>query len=111
MAQVAQMTGLSESTVSRVSNGNYMQTPRGVYELRHFFQGAASASLSCDASQASVKNRIRELVNAEDPRSPLSDQSICDLLQEEGMDVSRRTVNKYRCELGIAPRSHRRRIA
>ncbi len=108
MGQVARETGLSESTVSRVANGNYVQTHRGVFELRDFFQGTASSSCACEVSPSRVKNRIKELIECEEPCNPLSDQAIADRLQSEGMDVSRRTVNKYRGELGIASRSCRR---
>lgn len=111
MGVVALATELSLSTVSRIANGNYMQTPRGVFELRYFFQAAASTSVSCDASRESVKHRLSELVAQEDPHRPLSDQTLADVLKEEGLQVSRRTVNKYRDELGIPPKSFRRCVS
>ena len=109
MAQVAEATGVSESTVSRVSNGNYMQTPRGVFELRFFFHSSAYQGTDRVVSSISVKHRIGELVECEDPSNPLSDQAISEALEREGVSVSRRTVNKYREELGIPARAARRR--
>ncbi len=109
MAQVAEATGVSESTVSRVSNGNYMQTPRGVFELRFFFHSSAYQGTDRVVSSISVKHRIGELVDCEDPSNPLSDQAISEALEREGVSVSRRTVNKYREELGIPARAARRR--
>ena len=93
MAQVAEATGVSESTVSRVSNGNYMQTPRGVFELRFFFHASAYQGTDRVVSSISVKHRIGELVDCEDPSNPLSDQAISEALEREGVSVSRRTVN------------------
>ena len=109
MAQVAEATGVSESTVSRVSNGNYMQTPRGVFELRFFFHSSAYQGTDRVVSSISVKHRIGELADCEDPSNPLSDQAISEALEREGVSVSRRTVNKYREELGIPARAARRR--
>ncbi len=109
MAQVAEAAGVSESTVSRVSNGNYMQTPRGVFELRFFFCSSAYRMADRVVSSVSVKKRIQDLVAQEAPKSPLSDQAISEVLEHEGVAVSRRTVNKYRDELGIPARAARRR--
>lgn len=109
MEQVGRLTDLSESTISRISNGNYMQTPRGLFELRFFFQATAASDGGCDVSQASVKHRIAQIVKEEDPRHPLSDQAIAELLAEEGAGVSRRTVNKYRTDMGIPAQSFRKR--
>lgn len=110
MAQVAEAAGVSESTVSRLVNGNYVQTPSGTFELRFFFHSAASGPASEQAvSSLSVRRKISALVAAEDPRHPLSDQAIVDALAEAGIELSRRTVNKYRGELGIPARAARRR--
>ncbi len=109
MAQVAEAASVSESTVSRVASGNYMQTPRGVFELRFFFHSSAYQSADRVVSSISIKHRISELIAGEDPSNPLSDQAISDLLEREGVSVSRRTVNKYRDESGIPARAARRR--
>lgn len=109
MADVAQMTGLSEATVSRVANSVTLDTPKGILDLRYFFHsGVGGSAVEDDASSLAVKQVIQELVNAEDKRHPLSDAKIVDLLEERGMHVSRRTVNKYRTALGILSRSKRR---
>ena len=107
MAQVADIVGVSPSTVSRLANGNYMQTPRGTFELRFFFHSAAQGDSSVEVSSISVKKRIRELIDAEDPKRPLSDQKIADALQEEGVDISRRTIAKYRDQMGIPVKAAR----
>lgn len=109
MAQVAELVGVSESTVSRVANGNYMQTPRGVFELRFFFHSSVGGSKDATVSSAGVKRRIEELIAAERGDRPLSDQAIADELGAQGIEISRRTVNKYREELGIPARAARRR--
>lgn len=109
MADVAQMTGLSESTVCRVANSITLDTPKGIVELRYFFNsGVGGTAQSDDASSLAVKQAIKELVNAEDKQHPLSDAKLVDLLAERGMNVSRRTVNKYRTALGILSKSKRK---
>ena len=109
MTQVADAVGVSVSTVSRVVNGNYMQTPRGTFELRFFFHGATAAEGAVEVSALSVKERIRQIVDAENPYKPLSDQAIADALGDEGVEISRRTVAKYRDQLGIPVRAVRKR--
>ena len=107
MADVAQMTGLSESTVSRVANT--LDTPKGIISLRYFFHSGVGGSLTHDdASSLAVKQAIQELVDTEDKRHPLSDAKLVTLLAERGMDVSRRTVNKYRTALGILSTTKRK---
>lgn len=109
MADVAYLTELSESTVSRVANSVTMDTPRGMLSLRYFFHsGVGGSATEEDISSLAVKQAIQELVDAEDKRAPLSDAKLVDLLSERGMSVSRRTVNKYRTALGILSRAKRR---
>ena len=109
MKMAADELGIAESTVSRAINGKYIQTPRGVFELRYFFAGGV---MSADGgiSSAGVKSHIREIIEGENSAKPLSDQKIADMLNERGMDVSRRTVAKYREEEGIASSSRRKKI-
>lgn len=107
MSQVAEKVGVSPSTVSRLANGNYMQTPRGTFELRFFFHGAVQSESSVEVSSKSVKRRMREIIEAENPSKPLSDQAIAEALRLDGVEISRRTVAKYRGQLGIPVRAAR----
>jgi len=114
LKQIAEEVEIHESTVSRSINGKYMETPRGVFELKYFFKSGVSKS-DCESgndeniSSMGVKSFIREMVESEDPKSPKSDQDMVSLLQEKGIDISRRTVAKYRDEMGILSSSKRRR--
>lgn len=108
MAEIADASDLSESTVSRICNGVYVNSPQGVVPLRYFFTSAVRGSTCAEVSSAAVKQAIKELVGDEDKAAPLSDARLVELLYDRGMDVSRRTVNKYRTALGILPRSKRK---
>lgn len=99
-AQLAEQTGLSESTVSRAIRGKYIQCPFGMYSLESFFHRSLDAEKS-EISTASVKSMIKAIIDLEDKNAPFSDQNIVDILQEKGIDISRRTVAKYRQQLGI----------
>jgi RNA polymerase sigma-54 factor len=101
LQQIANVVGMHESTVSRVTNGKYVQTPRGVYELKYFFSPGLKTDNGEDASSKRIKAKIREMVDGEDSKKPLSDQDIAARLKEEGFSVARRTVAKYRDQLGI----------
>ena len=110
LLSVADAVGLHESTVSRVTAGKYIATPRGTFEMKFFFTVAIGATGGGDAHSAeSVKHRIRTLVDAEGPNSVLSDDEIAAKLRSEGVDLARRTVAKYREGLGIASSVQRRR--
>ncbi|MDI6712005.1 MAG: RNA polymerase factor sigma-54 [Anaerosomatales bacterium] len=111
LEDVAVELGIHLSTVSRGVTGKYMATPYGLFELRHFFSGGYRTRSGIDVAATSVKQRIKELVRDEESGSPLSDQRIAGLLAEEGVVVARRTVAKYREELGIPPSWMRRRRA
>lgn len=108
MGEVAEALGLATSTVSRAVAGKYVQTPFGVHPLRAFFQSSASEDGAAPARDA-VRDRIRELVAAEDPAAPLSDDALVERLASEGTTVARRTVAKYRKELGLASSYERKR--
>ena len=101
LQQIANVVGMHESTVSRVTNGKYVQTPRGVYELKYFFSPGLRTDNGEDASSKRIKARIQEMVDSEDRKKPLSDQDIAARLKEDGFSVARRTVAKYRDQLGI----------
>jgi RNA polymerase sigma-54 factor len=105
---------MHESTVSRITTGKYMHTPRGVVEMRYFFSshvGGAAGTEAGATSSTAIRAMIRRLVRAEDPAAPLSDGRIAELLAAAGIPVARRTVAKYRESLAIAPANERRRDA
>ncbi|MDD7021395.1 MAG: RNA polymerase factor sigma-54 [Aeromonadales bacterium] len=107
---VADKVGLSESTVSRITTGKYMSTPRGTYELKYFFSSSLGSESGDAVSSTAIRARIKELVGSENPVKPLSDSKIADILSKEGFQVARRTVAKYRDVLGIASSSQRKRL-
>lgn len=107
LKDIAEKTGLHESTVSRVTSGKYVQTPRGVLELRSFFNAGLATEGGGEASTASVRERLKELIEEENASAPLSDQALAEQLSREGVRIARRTVAKYREELGLAP-AHKR---
>jgi len=109
LRDVAEAVEMHESTISRVTSGKYMHTPRGVFELRYFFSSQLTAGDGTEQSSTAIRARIRKLIGQEDPGSPLSDSRIAELLQADGINVARRTVAKYREGLKIAPSSERRR--
>jgi RNA polymerase sigma-54 factor len=110
LRDVADIVGVHETTVCRVVNGKYAQTPQGLLELKYFFStGLRSTDGGEDASAKAVKARIQQLVDEEPPAKPLSDSKISAILEKAGIQVARRTVAKYRDQLGILPTSQRRR--
>jgi RNA polymerase sigma-54 factor len=111
LKDVADAIEMHESTVSRVTTGKYMHTPRGVLEFRFFFSSRVSGDGGAEVSSTAIRARIRKLVAAEDPAEPLSDSKLAELLLQDGIQVARRTVAKYREALGIASSSERRRVA
>jgi len=108
MSQVAQAVGVHETTVSRAVSGKYMSTPRGLFELKYFFTSGYTTSEGEAVSNESVRQAIAEIIKGEDPRKPLSDQDIVTTLSERGLPIARRTVAKYREQLGLLP-SHLRK--
>jgi RNA polymerase sigma-54 factor len=109
LRDVANDIGMHESTVSRVVNNNYMHTPQGVFELKYFFHSGISSSYGESVSSVTIKQRIRKIIENEDPRKPLSDSKIVSILQKEGLMLARRTIAKYREELKI-PTSNQRKV-
>jgi RNA polymerase sigma-54 factor len=94
---------MHESTVSRVTNNKYVQTPRGVLELKYFFSTGLKTDDGDVASSKKIKAKLGEAIEKEDKMKPLSDQEIAEMLKREGFIVARRTVAKYRDQLGILP--------
>jgi len=105
---VADDIGMHESTVSRAVTNKYMHTPQGVYEMKFFFHSALSNMRGADISSLTIKDKMRKLIEVEDPGKPLSDSEITAIFQKEGLKISRRTVAKYREDMKIPP-SHQRR--
>ncbi|MCS7311944.1 MAG: RNA polymerase factor sigma-54 [Acidobacteria bacterium] len=111
LRDVARALSLHESTVSRAVQHKYMQTPRGTFELRFFFQRRVSTqSAAQEVSATTVKYRIRELIQSESPQEPLTDEALARLLRFEGIQISRRAVTKYRLEMSIPSARQRRRM-
>lgn len=108
MAQVADAVGVHVTTVSRAVSGKYMETPQGLFEMRYFFTPGFQNTDGSAVSNETVKAAIRGMVDGESPRSPLSDQEIVETLEGRGLKVARRTIAKYREQLGILP-SHLRK--
>ena len=109
LKDIAEELGIHESTVSRSINGKYLQCPRGVYEIKYFFSAGVSDYVGEGVSSNSIKEFIKEIVEGEDRHKPYSDQAMVDILKEKGFNISRRTVAKYRDELGILSSSKRKR--
>ncbi len=110
LKQIAEEVGVHESTVSRSINGKYMQSPRGVFELKYFFSSGVSGSDGTGVSSNSIKSIIREIISGEDPKKPYSDQDMVEILKQKNIDISRRTVAKYREGMNILSSSKRRRF-
>jgi len=110
LKQIAEEVGVHESTVSRSINGKYMQSPRGVFELKYFFSSGVAGEDGTGVSSNSVKSIIKEIISGEDPRKPYSDQDMVEILKDKGIAISRRTVAKYREGMNILSSSKRRRF-
>ncbi len=108
LKDIADDIGMHESTISRVTSNKYVHTPQGVFELKYFFTTAIKGA-DGDVSSSAVKERIKQIVSAEDPGSPISDQAIVEALAKENVDIARRTVAKYRESLGILSSSKRKK--
>jgi RNA polymerase sigma-54 factor len=109
LRDVANDIGMHESTVSRVVTNKYMHTPQGVFEMKYFFHSGISSSYGESVSSVTIKQRIKKIIESEDPRKPLSDSKIVSILQREGLVLARRTIAKYREELKI-PTSNQRKV-
>ena len=109
MTQIADIIGVHETTVSRALANKYMKTPHGVFEMKFFFTSGYQSDAGASVANTSVKEMIADIIAGEDPGKPLSDQDIVGLLQAKGLNIARRTVAKYREELGLLPSNLRRR--
>jgi RNA polymerase sigma-54 factor len=109
LKDIAEAVSMHESTISRVTSGKYMHTPRGVFELRYFFSSQVEGADGSGTSSTAIRAKIKKLVKEEDAETPLSDGRIAEILSGEGIPVARRTVAKYREAMGIAPSNERKR--
>jgi RNA polymerase sigma-54 factor len=110
LRDIAEALGMHESTISRVTSQKYMHTPRGTLECKYFFSSHVSTSSGGEASATAIRALIKQLVAAERPDKPLSDSKIAEILGEQGIEVARRTVAKYREAMAIPPSNERKRL-
>jgi len=107
---VAEAVSMHESTISRVTTEKYMHTPRGVFELKYFFSSHVSTAAGGECSATAIRALIKKMVAVEDPSKPLSDSKIAHELEQQGINVARRTIAKYRESLVIPSSSERKRL-
>lgn len=108
--EIAAAVDMHESTISRATTNKYMHTPRGIFELKYFFSSHVATTAGGECSSTAIRALIKKLVAAENPRRPLSDNKIAQLLKEQGIEVARRTIAKYRDTLFIPPSNERKRL-
>ncbi len=111
LADVAEVVGMHESTISRVTTQKYMHTPRGIFELKYFFSSHVNTASGGEASATAIRAIIKKLINQENSKKPLSDNKISTILAEQNYKVARRTVAKYRESMSIPPSNERKNIA
>ncbi|MBM3335094.1 RNA polymerase sigma-54 factor, partial [Candidatus Sumerlaeota bacterium] len=111
LRQVAEVVGMHEATIARVTANKYVETPRGVFPLKYFFSSSLDRNDGSTASSRSVKELIRKMVAEEDASTPLSDSDIARTLKQQGYEIARRTVAKYRDSLKILPARLRRHVS
>lgn len=110
LRDVAEDIGMHESTISRVTTSKYVHTPQGIFELKFFFNSGISRTNGEDLASQAVKSQIKKIISGEDPKKPLSDQKIVEQLKQSSIDIARRTVAKYREQLGILSSSKRKQV-
>jgi len=109
LKQIAEKLEIHESTVSRATNGKYVQTPMGLYELKYFFNNGIENKSGESISSRGIKDKIKDIISKENIQKPISDQEIGNILKKNGINISRRTIAKYRDEMGILSSSKRKR--
>ena len=110
LRDVAEDIGMHESTISRVTTAKYVHTPQGIFELKFFFNSGIKRSNDDDLASQAVKSKIKQIIDGEDQKKPLSDQKIVAALRESGIKIARRTVAKYREQMGILSSSKRKKL-
>jgi RNA polymerase sigma-54 factor len=108
LRDVAQDIGMHESTISRVTTNKYAFTPQGIYELKYFFNSSIRRMHGGNIASASVQEKIRQIINGENPKKPYSDDKIAQILENEEIHIARRTVAKYREMLKVLPSNKRK---
>jgi RNA polymerase sigma-54 factor len=111
LRSIAEDIEMHESTVSRVTTRKYMHTPKGIYEFKYFFSSHVATDSGGECSATAIRAIIKKLVAAENPSKPLSDNKMATVLAEQGINVARRTIAKYRESLSISPSNERKRLA
>ncbi|MDP6165173.1 MAG: RNA polymerase factor sigma-54 [Gammaproteobacteria bacterium] len=111
LAEIAEHVEMHESTISRVTTQKYIHTPRGIFELKYFFSSHVATANGGEASSTAIRALIKKLIAAELPRKPLSDSKLTNLLEEQGIQVARRTIAKYRESMNIPPSNERKRLS
>jgi RNA polymerase sigma-54 factor len=110
LREIADELGLHESTISRVTTSKYISTPMGTFELKYFFGSGLGTESGNNASSTAVRALIKQFIASENPKKPLSDNQLSDMLKEQGIDCARRTIAKYREALRIAPTNLRKTL-
>jgi RNA polymerase sigma-54 factor len=110
LREVAEELGLHESTISRATTRKYLRTPRGTFEFKYFFSSGIATDAGGEASSTAIQAMMRKLIESENPRSPLSDQRLAEMLKSDGIPVARRTVAKYREAMNIRSSNERQRL-
>jgi RNA polymerase sigma-54 factor len=110
LREVAEELGLHESTISRATTRKYLRTPRGTFEFKYFFSSGITTDAGGEASSTAIQAMMRKLIDSENPRSPLSDQRLAEMLKSDGIPVARRTVAKYREAMNIRSSNERQRL-
>jgi RNA polymerase sigma-54 factor len=110
LRDVAKDINMHESTISRVTTNKYAYTPQGIFELKYFFNSSINRIHGEAIASASVQQKIKQIIDGEDPKKPYSDKKISQLLKEANIDIARRTVAKYREMLKVLPSSKRKQI-
>lgn len=110
LREIAESVGLHESTISRVTTQKFMHTPRGIFELKYFFGSHVTTDAGGACSATAIRALIKQLIQKENPRKPLSDNKIASLMEEQGIVVARRTIAKYRESLQIPPANLRKSL-
>ena len=109
LREVAEMVGMHESTVARVTSRKYVESPQGIFALKYFFSSSIESQGAEAVSSRSIKDKLQQIIGSENPKKPFSDQRIAQMLNKQGFDIARRTVAKYRESLGLASSVERRR--